>query len=113
MNRNSNKRFQQIGFNRLIKLEWIGYTANLVLTGNDKETIKSILMDYLSSEFPNSNQNVRGGISKTITILMKTWINVHKEIESFRDSGLELLKEFPQEKHKVIHWGMITAAYPF
>lgn len=113
MSRNSNKRFQQIGFNRLIKLEWVAYTANLVLTGNDKNEIKSILADYLGSEFPNSDLKVRGALSKTLTLLMKIWINVHKEIEYFRDSGFELLKEFPQEKHRIIHWGMITAAYPF
>jgi len=106
-------RFQQIGFNRLIKLEWVSYTANLALTGNDKSDIKSILLNYLSSQFPNSDPKVRGALSKTISILMKIWISVPEDLESLRDSGFELLKEFPKEKHKVIHWGMITAAYPF
>ena len=113
MSKSSGKRFQQIGFNRRIRLEWVEYTANLALAENDKKSIKSILMDYLSSEFPNSNKKVRGTISKTITILMKTWINVPEELEPFKDAGLSLLRETHHDNHILIHWGMLTAVYPF
>lgn len=113
MNKGIDNRFQQIGFNRRIRFEWMEYTANLALTENDNNTIKSILMDYLSSEFPNSDKKVRGAISKTITILMKTWVNVPKELEPLKNTGLTLLKETPQKNHMLFHWGMVTAVYPF
>ena len=107
------KRFQQVGIDRLIRIEWLTYISNLILAGEEKETIKASLQDHLSVEIPSSNNKVRGTISKTITILMKVWVNVPKGLEQLKDPGLDLLAKAPKENKMVIHWGMVMAAYPF
>lgn len=63
--------------------------------------------------FRSTNTDARGSIDKTITILRKVWLTVPSELESLRVQGLELLNRLPQRDHLPIHWGMVTAVYPF
>ena len=37
---NMNNRQKQIGFSQRIRLEWLQYTANLVLAGNDNAAVQ-------------------------------------------------------------------------
>ncbi len=108
-----NNRKLQIGIDRRIRLKWLEYTSNLVLAGNDENKVKDELEQLLTSAFPSSSVNIRGSLSKTITILLKTWLHVHRDIHSLRDVGLELLQTVKKTDHLPIHWGMIIAAYPF
>jgi hypothetical protein len=108
-----NNRKLQIGIDRLIRLEWLEYTSNLVLAGNDEDSVKSELEQRLTSTFFTSSPSTRGSLSKTLTILLKTWVNVRRDIHSLRDDGLMLLREANKADHLSIHWGMIMAAYPF
>jgi hypothetical protein len=39
-----NNRQKQIGFSQRIRLEWLQYTTNLVLAGNDKGAVNSSLI---------------------------------------------------------------------
>jgi hypothetical protein len=107
------KRQKQIGIDRLIRLEWLQQTADLVLAGSDKETIKTFLQDHIRSHFLSRNDSVRGSIDKTITILMRTWVHPPDELGSFQRDGLKLLQVTPREERIAIHWGMIMAVYPF
>jgi len=106
-------RFYQIGIDREISLEMLEKTVNMHLAGNDRAAIKAFLNDSLREKLPAISDSVRGTRSKTITILMKIWVSVPSEMEEFRNSGIELLKIFPKEKHIGIHWGMTMAVYPF
>jgi len=108
-----NNRKLQIGIDRLIRLEWLEYTSNLVIAGNDENAVKDELEQLLTAAFPSSSANTRGSLSKTLTILVKTWLRVHRDIKSLRDTGLELLQAAHKTNALAIHWGMITAAYPF
>ena len=106
-------RQKQIGFSQRIRLEWLQYTANLVLAGNDKGGVNSSLQELLKDKVSIGGKAVRGNKEKAITILMKIWLNVPGELEAVRDDGLELLKSLPRKEQIAVHWGMAMAAYPF
>ncbi len=108
-----NNRQKQIGIDRLIRLKWLECTSNLVLAGNDKNAVKDELDQLLTPAFHSSSSSKRGSLSKTLTILLKTWLQVHRDIHSLRETGLELLQSVKKTDRLAIHWGMIMAAYPF
>ena len=108
-----NNRQKQIGFSQRIRLEWLQYTANLVLAGNDKGAVNSSLQELLKDKVSIGGKAVRGNKEKAITILMKIWFNVPGELEAVRDDGLGLLKSLPRKDQIAVHWGMAMAAYPF
>lgn len=107
------ERLKQIGLDRLVRLAWLEKTSTLVLAANDNKTIKSILQDELAGAFRSANKDVRGSLDKTITILLKVWLQPPKDLKSLRDEGLELLKRTSSPESMVIHWGMVSAVYPF
>lgn len=106
-------RAAQIGFSQRIPLDWFERTANLVLAGNDRSTIESVLQDFLRDKRSGGGQSKRGGREKTITILLRTWSSVPDELEELRDEGLDLLRKASRRQHLLIHWGMVAAVYPF
>ncbi len=106
-------RTDQIGFSQRVRLEWFEQTANLVLAGNDKAVVNTALQELLKDKVSIGGQAERGNREKIITILLKTWLTVPSELQALRDEGLDLLKSVPQSDHVAIHWGMVTAAYPF
>ena len=108
-----NGRKAQIGFSQRIRLEWFEQTANLILAGNDKATINDSLQDLLQDKVSVGGKSVRGNREKVITILLKTWLTVPRELEKLRDEGLEILQGLPRKDRIAVHWGMALAAYPF
>lgn len=108
-----NGRKAQIGFSQRIRLEWFEQTAKLTLAGNDKTTINDSLQKQLQDRVSVGGKSVRGNREKVITILMKAWFTVPRELEKLRDEGLEILQDLPRKDRIAIHWGMALAAYPF
>ncbi|MFH1980902.1 MAG: hypothetical protein ABIL58_03575 [Pseudomonadota bacterium] len=107
------RRTDQIGFSQRVRLEWFERTANLVLAGNDKSVINEALQELLKDKVSVGGKAERGNREKIITILLKTWLTVPSELKALRDEGLDLLKHALRSDHLAIHWGMVTAAYPF
>ena len=108
-----NGRKAQIGFSQRIRLEWLEQTANLMLAGNDKDAINNSLQALLQDKVSVGGRSIRGNREKIITILLKTWLAVPRELEQLRDEGLEILQGLPRKDRIVVHWGMALAAYPF
>ncbi|MBI4764659.1 MAG: hypothetical protein HY787_08645 [Deltaproteobacteria bacterium] len=106
-------RENQIGFSQRIRMEWLEQTANLVLAGNDKATISAALQELLKDKVSVGGDAERGNREKIITILMKVWLNVPRELEALRIDGIEFLKRLSRTDRIVVHWGMVMAAYPF
>lgn len=113
LNATRDRRFNQIGIDRLVRLEWLEKTASLFIAGNDAAEVGGMLKDDLKQCFKTKEGTVRGSIDKTITVLLKVWIRVPPELRPLRDSGLELLKDLPRPDRLALHWGMIMAVYPF
>lgn len=103
----------QIGTDRIIHLDWLEKTANLVIAGNKRDVIEEVLQDLLKDKLAGGKPGVRGSREKTITILLKTWLTVPCELEKLRDEGLEILQGLPRKDRIAVHWGMALAAYPF
>ena len=108
-----NERQKQIGFSQRIRLEWLEQTANLALSGVDRDAAYRALQTLLQNQLSVDGNAKRGNREKAITILMKVWITVPKGLEPFRDEGLSLLRSLPKDDRIAIHWGMSMAAYPF
>ncbi len=53
-------RYQQIGLDRPIRLDWLELTANLILAGNHQSDVKIYLQDKLKDQLPSSGSAVRG-----------------------------------------------------
>ena len=114
MTRRNSNRHTQIGLDRLIRLDWMQRTVDLVLAGNDVSKVESYLDKQLKMELPSTGKDaVRGTRSKVITILTRTWVRPPAELEALRVSGLSLMRSIPSDLRIAIHWGMIGAAYPF
>jgi hypothetical protein len=106
-------RAGQIGFSQRVRLEWLEKTANLVLAGNDRAAVNDALQNLLKGKVSVGGRAERGNREKIITILLKTWLAVPSGLESLRVAGLELFQRLPRSDHPAIHWGMVTAVYPF
>ena len=96
-----------------LTVEWLEQIADLAAEGLEPEDIKQELEVRLARFYPDSSPLTRGSLSKTVTILTKTWVRVPKSLEQLRDHGLGLLTTGSMETRKALHWGMLMAAYPF
>ena len=103
----------QIGFSQRIHLDWLEYTANLVLAGNPREEIVAALGERLKEKLSVGNQPARGNRDKAITILTKVWVTVPRELQSLRDEGLGHLQCRGPSDRMLVHWCMCMAVYPF
>ncbi len=113
MTASRDRRLTQIGIDRLVRLTWLEKTASLCLGGNDADSITAILKTDLRDFFQADESVVRGSIDKVITVLLKVWVRVPAELRPLRSDGLDLLKRLPRGDQTAVHWGMITAVYPF
>ena len=104
---------EQIGFSQRIRLEWLEYTANLLLAGNPRDEIVATLSDRLREKLSVGNEPARGTRDKAITILTKVWVTVPREHRTLRDEGLDLLRRLPASDRMLVHWCMCMVAYPF
>jgi hypothetical protein len=107
------RRTEQIGFSQRVRLEWFERTASLVLAGNDKAAVNIALQELLKDKVSVGGQADRGNREKIITILLTTWFRASSELEPLRNDGLDLIRRVPRADQLAIHWGMVSAAYPF
>ena len=93
--------------------EWLETTTNLILAGNDKNTINDSLQRILDDKVSVGGRSIRGNREKAITILLKTWLTVPPDLDKLREDGLDLIRGLPREDRIAVHWAMAMASYPF
>jgi hypothetical protein len=103
----------EVGFSQRIQLNWLELTANLLLAGSTRSEIQTALDEFLQDKVSVGSESKSSGRRKTISILLKIWVGVPKNLEPLRNEALELLRISPSHQHIVIHWGMAMAVYPF
>ena len=108
-----NNRYNQIGYNRQVRLEWLDFTASLMASGQSTQNIKVALESYLHDKLSVGSTAIRGGRGKTISILLSIWVTVPKHLIELQDEALSLLKRLSASEHLALHWGMTMTAYPF
>ena len=108
------QRRDQVGFSQRIRLDWLEYTANLVLAGNSREEIVAALGERLKEKLSVGSRPARGSNrDKAITILTRVWVTVPRELQSLRDEGLDHLRCRDPGDRMLVHWCMCMAVYPF
>ena len=108
------QRRGQVGFSQRIRLDWLEYTANLVLAGNPRKEIVDALGERLKERLSVGSQPARGSNrDKAITILTRVWVTVPGEFQSLRDEGLDHLRCRGPGDRMLVHWCMCMAVYPF
>ena len=108
------QRHKTIGIKQAIRFEWMQKVVNLMLAGLDANTIRQELHEFLSRRKGNGSEGDRSDQTRTFAVdnLMKTWVSPEPELVPFRDASLAFLREH-SSMSLPIHWGMISAAYPF
>lgn len=109
------KRHEMIGIKQSVRLEWLQKSCDLVREGWNEKEIRAELREYLSERMG------RGAIEKrsetacnfSISMLMKIWVSPDEELLPLRDAGLDLLEKATDDEKTVIHFCMLSAAYPF
>jgi len=97
-----------IGFDRKLQLDWLDATAGLCQESLDSGIVAARLHQQLESEI--------GGLEarrKTITVLLRIWVNVPVEYGRLRGEALQLAAQVSPEERLWLHWGMSLLAYPF
>lgn len=108
------KRHEAVGIKQAIRFEWMQKASNLLLAGLAPKAVRQELHEFLADRTASNPGIARGASSRTqaVNMLMKIWASPDEEVIRFRDASLAYLQENP-EMSLPIHWGMISAAYPF
>ena len=106
-------RVSQVGFSQRVRIEWLQEAALLVLAGGSREAVKESLTERLRGKVSIGGSAERGSREKIISILSRTWLPDSTHLNPFRMNGLELLPKCTNDQMVAIHWGMVSATYPF
>ena len=108
------KRHETLGVKQALRLEWMRKTVNLRLSGLDAHAIRRELHTFLANKRGSGSEGERGDETRAMAVsnLMNTWVLPDAALDDFRDASLAFLREHPS-MNLPIHWGMISAAYPF
>ena len=88
-------------------------TTSLLLRGHTRSEIQTTLQEMLQGRLSVGGTAERGNREKAISLLLKIWVTVPRELMLFRDDGLAHLNRLPLTEHLAVHWGMTIAVYPF
>ncbi len=97
-----------IGFDRRLQLDWLDTTTGFCQEGLDPSVVAGHLRQRLAGEIEGSEAR-----RKTITVLLRIWVNVPEEYRFLRDEALQLATQVTPEERLWLHWGMSLLAYPF
>lgn len=99
---------QMIGFDRRLELDWLDATVGLCQESLDPGVVAGQLRQKLAHEITGDEAR-----RKTVTVLLRTWVNVPMEASQLRDEALQLAAKVNPEERLWLHWGMSLLAYPF
>lgn len=99
---------QMIGFDRKLRLDWLDTTVGLCHESLDPAVVANRLRERMEREIAGTE-----ALRKTITVLLRIWVNVPTEYSRLREEALDLAVQANSEERLWIHWGMSLMAYPF
>lgn len=107
-------RLKKIGIKQAIRLEWMDYTLQLLLSGMTEAEVRQELTNYLEDKKMSGGVGARGEKTYTMAInmLMQSWVTPDEELQDLRNACLEYAQEHPNAVMS-LHWVMIGTAYPF
>lgn len=96
-----------VGFDQKVLLHHLDFTANHTKKYSRKDMYE-VLDGYLRNDITGAKSR-----KNAVTMLMKIWYVIDKDLIEIRDRVLEVLPVLTKEERVFIHWGMTLAAYPF
>ncbi len=97
-----------IGFDRRLRFDWLDDAVGLCRDGIEPGVIAAQLNDRLEREIAGSEAR-----RKTVTVLLRIWVNVPGECKRLRGEALDLAAQIQPAERLWLHWGMALLAYPF
>lgn len=96
-----------VGFDQKILLHHLDFTASHAEKYSRKDMYE-VLDGYLRNDITGAKSR-----KNAVTMLMKIWYLVDKDLIEIRDRVLEVFPVLTREERVFVHWGMTLAAYPF
>lgn len=97
-----------VGFLKPVKLEWLNMTADELKKGNlSSKEIKKLLKEHVSN-FYKSPVTIR----KSVSVLLKTWVDVDERTKFVRDFALDLYERANAEEKIALHYGLMMLSFP-
>jgi hypothetical protein len=103
-----NRRSAIVGFDRRLQLDWLDVTVGLCQESLDPGIVAEQLRRKLEHEIAGAEAR-----RKTITVLLRIWVNVPAGDTDLRDEALQLATQIDAEERRWLHWGVSLLAYPF
>jgi len=97
-----------IGFDRRLEPSWMDCLAGKIIEGSSEEEIRTDLKEMLKNSIEGAE-----AISKTVTVLLRTWLIIPDQDKDIVDRAKELLQIVTAEERLWIHWGLIILRYRF
>ncbi|AKB19632.1 hypothetical protein [Methanosarcina sp. WWM596] len=108
------KRHEKIGIKQVIRLEWMDYVLNMLLAGMGPESIRVELKSYLADKKQSGGTGERGEKTYLMAIgPLSAWFDPEPELVDFRDHALMMASKLQQKQWLLLHWAILSAAYPF
>lgn len=105
------KRHDKLGIKQTIQKHWMDHVVKMMLAGLKEKEIRAELDEFLAKE-----KSYSGSIPKThafIKAMLASWFAPDKELISFRDHALALIRHENPRNWLPYHWAVISASYPF
>lgn len=96
-----------VGFDQRLILHHLDYTA-LKAKEFPRKEMYPVLDGFMRDDIAGAKSR-----KNAITMLMKIWYLVDKDLMPLREQVLDDFNKFNHEERLLIHWGMTMVAYPF
>lgn len=106
-----NTRHDKLGIKQNIQIHWMDHVVKMMLAGLSEKEIRSELSDYLAVEKPF--KGTTPDTHRFIIQILASWFAPDKELISFRDHALGLIRDANTKNWLPYHWAVLSASYPF
>jgi len=106
------QRFEKIGIQRELHLDWFDQAARLYGTGLSKTEARQEIYVYLSTSPAFASPPSQQSKTYIANPLIKTWIAPEAHLIAWRNEAYPLLQDVPDSRLP-LHWSILGAAYPF
>lgn len=100
-----------IGIDRELRLAWLDAAAARAAAGDSIQDARAHLNQLLQGVLGGTKHS--GNRGKTVTVLLRIWVNVPDGCEHHRTRAVGLLGSVDTEERLALHWAMAMATYPF
>ena len=97
---------KMVGYACSVRLQWLNKAAELLTYNMDTDSYKDALNEYLSYEIDSETR-----LRKTREILMHVWYYSDDILNNFRENGLQIIQNDPDNAN-LVHLCLLYLAYP-